>query len=123
MRCNFASATIMFKGSTFSFSGFLFTLNMLCYMLVSLAFAFLISKITSNSEILNMFANTVSLGMAFLCGIFVPEEFLSDGIIKAAHFLPAYWYNQAVKILTFIRSGSLALFQYAWEYSFCLLPQ
>ena len=93
----FVSATIMFKGSTFSFSGFLFTLNMLCYMLVSLAFAFFISKITSNSEILNMFANTVSLGMAFLCGIFVPEEFLSDGIIKAAHFLPAYWYNQAVK--------------------------
>ena len=91
----------MFKGSTFSFSGFLFTLNMLCYMLVSLAFAFLISKITSNSEILNMFANTVSLGMAFLCGIFVPEEFLSDGIIKAAHFLPAYWYNQAVKSIDF----------------------
>jgi len=26
----FVSATIMFKGSTFSFSGFLFTLNMLC---------------------------------------------------------------------------------------------
>lgn len=97
----FVSATIMFKGSTFSFSGFLFTLNMLCYMLVSLAFAFLISKITSNSEILNMFANTVSLGMAFLCGIFVPEEFLSDGIIKAAHFLPAYWYNQAVKSIDF----------------------
>lgn len=97
----FVSATIMFKGSTFSFSGFLFTLNMLCYMLVSLAFAFFISKITSNSEILNMFANTVSLGMAFLCGIFVPEEFLSDGIIKAAHFLPAYWYNQAVKSIDF----------------------
>lgn len=97
----FVSATIMFKGSTFSFSGFLFTLNMLCYMLVSLAFAFFISKITSNSEILNMFANTVSLGMAFLCGIFVPEEFLSDGIIKAAHFLPAYWYNQAVKNIDF----------------------
>lgn len=97
----FVSATIMFKGSTFSFSGFLFTLNMLCYMLVSLAFAFFISKITSNSEILNMFANTVSLGMAFLCGIFVPEEFLNDGIIKAAHFLPAYWYNQAVKNIDF----------------------
>ena len=97
----FASATIMFKGSTFSFSGFLFTLNMLCYMLVSLAFAFFISKITSNSEILSMFANTVSLGMAFLCGIFVPEEFLGDGIIKAAHFLPAYWYNQAVKNIDF----------------------
>ena len=64
-------------------------------------FTFLISKITSNSEILNMFANTVSLGMAFLCGIFVPEEFLNDGIIKAAHFLPAYWYNQAVKNIDF----------------------
>ena len=31
----------------------------------------------------------------------MPEEFLSDGIIKAAHFLPAYWYNQAVKNIDF----------------------
>ena len=34
----------------------------------------------------------IALGMCFLCGIFVPLEFLGDSIIKAAHFLPAYWY-------------------------------
>lgn len=97
----FAAITTMFGGDTFSRTGLMYTINMICYMLVCLAFAFLFSKLTRNDQVLNMLANTVSLGMAFLCGIFVPEEFLSDNIIKAAHFLPAYWYNQAVKNIDF----------------------
>ena len=30
--------------------------------------------------------------MCFLCGIFVPLEYLGAGLVRAAHFLPAYWY-------------------------------
>ena len=56
---------------------------------------------------MNMIANTISLGMAFLCGIFVPEEFLGDNIIKISHFLPAYWYTQAVKNIDFHLQKSL----------------
>ena len=42
-----------------------------------------------------MIANTISLGMAFLCGTFVPFELLSDGVKRVAQFLPTYWYTQA----------------------------
>lgn len=103
----FIAITIIFKGSTLSFAGSLYALNMICYMLVSLSFAFLISKLTTNDAIMNMIANTISLGMAFLCGIFVPEEFLGDNIIKISHFLPAYWYTQAVKNIDFHLQKSL----------------
>ena len=37
--------------------------------------------------------------MSFLCGIFVPLEYLGEGLVKVAHFLPAYWYiTSAVEI-------------------------
>lgn len=91
----FVFAVIMLKGQIFSLEGGLYILNMLCYAVVCLSIAFLVSKLTSNKEILSMIANVVSLGMAFLCGIFVPVEYLGEGVIKVAHFLPAYWYNQA----------------------------
>lgn len=104
----FASITILSKGAVLSYAGLLYLLNMLCYMIVCLSFAFLLSKITANDHALNMIANTVSLGMAFLCGIFVPEEFLGDNILKAAHFLPAYWYNQAVKNIDFHLTESVS---------------
>ena len=67
-------------------------LNMVCYMFVAMALAFLASKIVRNEEGFSMIGNIVSLGMAFLSGIFVPMEFLGAGVIKLAHFLPAYWY-------------------------------
>lgn len=80
-------------------SGLLNAANLICYMLVALALAFVISRLIKNIDMLNMAANIISLGMSFLCGIFVPKEFLGESVIKIAHFLPAYWYNQAVTAL------------------------
>ncbi len=38
-------------------------------------------------------ANVISLGMCFTCGVFVSMSVLSEGVRKAAHFLPVYWYE------------------------------
>ena len=73
----------------------MFILNMLVYACVALSLAFLVSKLTQSEQILSMCANVISLGMAFLCRIFVPREFLSDTVMAIAHFLPAYWYANA----------------------------
>ena len=45
-----------------------------------------------NDSVLNFIANTVGLGMSFLCGVFVPQSLLSKPVLAAAKFLPAYWY-------------------------------
>lgn len=94
-------ASILIGKDLYTLKGVLYILNMLCYMLVALSLAFMISKLTSKDEILSMLSNVVSLGMAFLCGIFVPAEFLGDGVIMIAHFLPAYWYNVAATNIDF----------------------
>lgn len=46
-----------------------------------------------------MVSNVIALGMSFLSGVFVPIEFLGDGIIKIAHFLPAYWYIMGARLI------------------------
>ncbi len=79
-----------------SLKGLLQICNMFCYMVVALAFTFFISRVTSKQEVTSIMANVISLGMAFLCGVFVPMELLSDTVIKIAHFLPAYWYVIAI---------------------------
>ncbi len=76
----------------FGFQGMLYCLNMLCFMVVTLGIVFLVGQIVKRDTVLNMISNIISLGMCFLCGIFVPLEYLGAGLVRAAHFLPAYWY-------------------------------
>lgn len=75
----------------FSVKGGLYCLNMLSFMLFCLGLVFLIGQVVKKTQTLSMISNVVALGMSFLCGVFVPIEFLGDGIVRAAHFLPAYW--------------------------------
>ncbi len=83
----------------FSFQGMLYCLNTLCFMVVTLGIVFLIGQMVKKVPALNMISNIIALGMSFLCGIFVPLEYLGEGLVKVAHFLPAYWYiTSAVEI-------------------------
>ena len=108
----------------FSLKGLLYILNMAIFMTISLAIAFLVANITSTINVLSMFANIIGLGCSFLGGVFVPIEMLSDGVIKAAHFLPSYWYiagNNSILTMgtqtsvtdTFAKLGIEALFALA----------
>lgn len=76
----------------FCVKGALHCLNMLCFMVICLGLVFLVGQVIKQANALSMVSNVIALGMSFLCGIFVPLEFLGEGLIRAAHFLPAYWY-------------------------------
>lgn len=76
----------------FSFQGLLYCLNMLCFMVVSLGLVFFLGQVVKQQQVLTMMANVIGLGMSFLCGVFVPLEYMGEGLIRVAHFLPAYWY-------------------------------
>lgn len=41
----------------------------------------------------------VALGSSFLCGAFVPAQFLPDSVLTVAHVLPSYWYIQTNEFL------------------------
>lgn len=70
-------------------------MNSTCLMLVSIAIAYLLGNLLKNTSAINGVANTIALGMSFLCGVFVDLDVLSPGIIFIAKFLPVYWYEKA----------------------------
>ncbi len=80
-----------------SFKGFLNTLNMITFLIVSLGATFLLGQMVKNRNVLSMVSNVVALGMSFLSGIFVPLELLGDSVIAVARFLPSYWYIVAAR--------------------------
>lgn len=109
----FAFALAFFGKTILSVNGILYAANMLVYMLVALAITYTVSNCTDSPQAVSIIANVISLGMAFLSGIFVPMELLSDTVIKIAHFLPAYWYEKAVlTIENFVQSDFMNIVMY-----------
>ena len=93
--------------------GMLYQLNALVFSFCSLTIAFLISTIVNNKNAVNGIVNVVALGSAFLCGAFVPVEWLPDSVLKIAHALPAYWYinsNELLKTIEVINLETLKPF-------------
>lgn len=81
--------------------------NAFIYTCICLAFTFLLSNLTPNKNFVGMFANIIGLSSSFLCGIFVPRQFLSEGVINAGRFFPAYWYVNVEEALLDYSSDSI----------------
>lgn len=95
----FMIAGMFMNGGMYTGKSLYAVLNSFVFVLVSAGIAILISIIKSDSRSIAMIANIVSLGMSFLCGVFVEQELLGEGVLSAARFLPAYWYIKANDIL------------------------
>lgn len=92
-------AVIGARERVFTVQGGLHCLNLLAFLMVALGIVFLIGQVMKKAETVSMVSNVIALGMSFLSGVFVPIEFLGDGIIKVAHFLPAYWYIMGARLI------------------------
>ncbi len=98
---------IAFPNDMLTGTGVLYIMNAFCMMAVALSLTFVISKLTANRQVISLLTNVLGLGMAFLCGVFVPLEVLSDTVIKIAHFLPVYWNVKAVNLIAAYDSSDL----------------
>ncbi len=90
---------VIYGSEIFSKEGILAILNSFVFLIVALSITMLIAQVSKSPKSPDMIANTLSLGMSFLSGIFVPMEYLSDTVIGIAHFLPTYWYVRANNML------------------------
>lgn len=64
--------------------------------------AFFIGNAVNNKGAINGIVNVVALGSSFLCGAFVPMEWLPNSVLNIAHAIPTYYYiktNEALKTL------------------------
>lgn len=84
----------------FTTHGILCIINFFIFSIVALSLAFLIGVLITDKNAVNGVVNVISLGSSFLCGAFVPIEFLPDFVLKIAHVLPSYYYIKNNTIIT-----------------------
>ena len=82
-------------------------LNAFLFTFCSLTIALLISTLVTDKNAVSGIVNVIALGSAFLCGAFVPAEWLPKGVLQIAHALPAYWYINSNDLLKTIEVFNL----------------
>ena len=100
-----ALAFILLGKVIFKAHGILYIINSFIFMIVSLSLAFLIGNIVNSKTAINGIINVVALGSSFLCGAFVPMEWLPKYVVSISHILPSYWYiktNELIKTIEII---------------------
>ena len=97
------ASLIMFTDAMLSINGLLFAINSFLFSLTALSIAFLIGSFVSNREAINGMSNIIGLGTSFICGAFVPQYLLGEGVVSFSKIFPSYWYianNDAITSLT-----------------------
>lgn len=94
----------------FSLRGLISIINSLIFTFCALTLSILISSLTNNKNAISGIVNVIALGSAFLCGAFVPAEYLPSSVLNFAHILPAYYYinsNDLLKNIDVINISSM----------------
>ena len=94
----------------FSIRGLISIINSLIFTFCALTLSILISSLTNNKNAISGIVNVIALGSAFLCGAFVPAEYLPNSVLNFAHILPAYYYinsNDLLKNIDVINISSM----------------
>lgn len=93
---------ILFKDFMISSNGLAYIANSFAFAICSLTIGFLIGNITQNKNAIGGIVNVVALGSSFLCGCFVPFEYMPEYAIKIAHIFPTYYFvlnNESIKTI------------------------
>lgn len=92
-------AFVMYRDEIFRENLWLFMLNSLTFMGVAAGISFLAGLLVTSDDALQGVVNVVSLGSAFLGGVFVPLEFMGKQVLTVSRFIPTYWYIRSNKLI------------------------
>lgn len=112
-----AGALIQYKKDLLSTSGFLYHLvNTLLVLAISLCISYLTGLFARNSNMISGLSNIISLGMCFLCGVFVPMDVMNKNVLTVAQFLPVYWYEKTNDLICGYHVITTETAKKAWQY-------
>lgn len=102
---------ILLGKSMFTLQGLIVIINSFIFTMCSLTLASLIANLVNNKNAINGIVNVIALGSSFLCGAFVPMEWLPNSVINIAHVLPSYYYIKTNELLKDIEVFNLSTVQ------------
>lgn len=77
----------------------LMMLNSFIFTITVVAMSVMIANLIKSENAISGVMNVVSLGSSFLCGAFVPQEFLGETALKIGKIFPSYYYIQNNDVL------------------------
>lgn len=83
---------LILKNNILNINGFLYSLNMFIFFIVSFTMAILISNLVKSKGAISGVVNVISLGSAFLCGAFIPVKYMPSFALKIAHIFPTFYF-------------------------------
>lgn len=87
-----AISIVLYSDIMFTTSGMWFIINSLIFCITAMTIGTFIGNIVKNKDAINGIVNVIALGSSFICGSFVPQEYLPDFVLKIARILPSYWF-------------------------------
>lgn len=93
-----------------------FLLNSVIFTLCASSISFLIGNLLKSRSAISAVCNVVTLGPCFISGVFVPQELLSDTVLKIASFTPTYWYVRANNQIASMTNASTSNLQQIFYY-------
>ena len=79
----------------FTTQGLLYAANSFVFAVMATTVAYLISLFGLTAGAVNGVQNVLALSSSFLCGAFVPIEYMPESVVLFAHALPSYYYIDA----------------------------
>ena len=93
-------SVILLGKDMISLRGILYFVNTFMFVMPTLSFGILISTLVNNKDSIGGIVNVVGIGSAFLCGAFIPTEYLPKFVLSIAHIFPAYYFIDSNNLLS-----------------------
>lgn len=77
----------------------LYWLNALVFAITALSLSYLVGLTVKSKKAVAAISTAISLSLAFISGMFVPQEFLGKTVLRVASFTPTYWFIKANNII------------------------
>ncbi|MFA7411306.1 MAG: ABC transporter permease [Tissierellaceae bacterium] len=89
----FILGSIVLKGKYIGEVNFAkYAINLMVFSLAALCLVFLINNITNNRFVISAISTVLSLGVSFISGVMVPQEFLGEKVLAIARLFPIYYF-------------------------------
>ena len=103
-----AGGAAMYGGMYTGTNSWLAVLNSFIFSLFVAMFTIFVSTFKPSNTVMSMLAQVMGLGMGFLCGGFMPQTMLGEGVRTVTQILPGYWYERANDLLCGDQRGTHA---------------
>jgi len=89
----FILGSIVLKGKYIGEVNFAkYAINLTVFSIAALCLVFLVNNITNNRFVISAISTVLSLGLSFISGVMVPQEFLGEKVLSIAKFFPIYYF-------------------------------